>query len=197
MDTPQVPKAEETLPVLKGGTCYSFSTTNIPKWYQLFCTYYYDKVSDEDENETISWDDQSASTMIKYARKDRSLSLTITLHNSGTVMIQGAKKSLEIWWNEHYPELKSLMNEVPKENPSRKLKATVEDSPTNEANKNVSPSTNVSPTTAETTDPNQESAHAENPVIKHDSTDLSALDGSMGDVSILMRRDDEYDIIRL
>ena len=100
---------EDSLPVLKSGSCYSFSTTNLKKWYDLFSKYYYEKVADKDPNENIFWDDKPMSTLIKYSKKDTNFSLTITLHNNGTVTIQGPAKSLEIWQKEHYPELLEMM----------------------------------------------------------------------------------------
>ena len=98
---------EDTAPVLKGG-CYSLTTTNTKKWYDLLANYYYDKVDEEDENEQVTWDDRNQSTLIKYSRTDRNLSITITLHNTGTLTVQGSQKSRDIWINEHYPELIKL-----------------------------------------------------------------------------------------
>ena len=103
------PEKEDSVPVLKSGNCYHFATSNLKKWYDRFESYYYSNVKEDDNNEKVKWDDRQTSTLIKYSRGDRNLSITITLHNNtGTVMIQGSTKSLSIWIDEHYPELKNL-----------------------------------------------------------------------------------------
>ena len=90
---------EDTLPVLKGGSCYSFTTTNTKKWSDLFAKYYFENVRDEDQNEIVSWDEgNSKKSVIRYEKKDINLSITITIHHTtGTIMIQGSAKSLNIW----------------------------------------------------------------------------------------------------
>ena len=100
---------EDTVPVLKGGSCYSFTSINTQKWYDRFSAYYFENVKDDDQNEQINWDDSKQhKVVIKYERKDRNLSITITIHQTtGTIMIQGSARSLEIWITEHYPALKN------------------------------------------------------------------------------------------
>ena len=63
---------EDAPPILKKGNCYSFSTTNLKKWNDVFNEYYYQKVEDDDPNEKINWDDtKPPSTLIKYSKKGR------------------------------------------------------------------------------------------------------------------------------
>ena len=97
---------EDTTPVKKGGSCYSFTTTNTKKWYDLFAVYYFENAEEDDLNELTSWDENKKSTIIRYEKKDINLSITMTIHRTGTIMVQGSARSLDIWFNKHYPELK-------------------------------------------------------------------------------------------
>ena len=106
-----IEKTGDTQPVLKGGSCYSFTTTNTQKWYDVFAIYYFDNVSEDSQNELIDWKEKTnKKAVIKYEKKDQNLSLTITIHKTtGTIMAQGSARSLNIWIEEHYPKLQNLL----------------------------------------------------------------------------------------
>ena len=90
------PDKGKNAPILKNG-CYSLTAQNQKKWYNILTKHYYDKVDDDDDNEKVDWDDRNQSTLIKYNRTDKNLSITITLHNTGTLVVQGSQKPLNIY----------------------------------------------------------------------------------------------------
>ena len=107
MNGREASKVEDTRPVLKSSSCYSFTTTNTKKWYDRFALHYFENVSDEDVNEKTKWDEKDKKKLIiKYEKVDQGLSITITIHwTTGTILIQGSARSLNIWITEHYPVL--------------------------------------------------------------------------------------------
>ena len=107
MDEDTGRKLEDTRPVLKSGSCYTFTTTNTKKWYDRFALHYFENVSEEDVNEKTKWDEKDRKKLIiKYEKVDECLSITITIHRTtGTITIQGSARSLNIWITEHYPIL--------------------------------------------------------------------------------------------
>ena len=138
---------EDTSPVMKGsGSCYSFQTTNTKKWYDVFATYYFDNVEEDDQNELTSWDESNKkSVIIKYEQKNTNLSLTITIHRTtGTIMVQGAAKSLEIWINQHYPGMLNILKPPTTVADNKKTTMTTEEERTNEEQQ---PPTHIAATT--------------------------------------------------
>ena len=98
------------------GACITIGSSKPKFWWDIFCEEYYKPCEDDDSDDpSCHWVDNEAGdktitdTVIKYSNSELNLTVTITIFfTTGSITVQGKKKCLEIWLNDHYPRLEKL-----------------------------------------------------------------------------------------
>ena len=124
-------------PSKKSG-CYTvqIKDIDIPKWKKVNDIFY------RHENEELQWDGKEPD-QCKVQR--HGVSLTLTQHANGTFMVQG--KSIDLWREEHFPNLSILFDNPPAESSNTECNksesSTVNASTTNNTNNPTSDNNNT------------------------------------------------------
>ena len=104
--------------IAPNGGSITITTSNPDAWYKALCVVYYEEVVESDPDTDSNWvhhknnKDQVTETEIKFSnrKKDCAISITIKLyHTTGTILVQGATKSIERWHAHHYPGIQKLV----------------------------------------------------------------------------------------
>ena len=117
-------KIQHTEPTIGvNGSSISIHTSNVEEWYKALAVLYYEEIEEDDKLIDTTWCENRnkvdntllTDTEIKYVsrRENQEMKVTMRLyHRTGTFLVQGAAKYIELWHSKHYPVLAELVQKL-------------------------------------------------------------------------------------